>query len=134
MESRLPGSEYTGSSNSLVGNTWGNQIFLLPGNEFTRESTIPCVENSEYTGESNLRLCGSEYIGESPFKSNNFSIIVLKSKLFLRMSNGTRRSSLTKKQTQKSLDTIPLTCQLKDCCVQEGDCTSDLSGWSLSRH
>jgi hypothetical protein len=77
---------------------WQREVeFWLSGNEYTGESIIPCVEytgksllpSSEYTGESNLWLPGCEYTGESPSKSNNSLIIVLKSKFFLRVSNGT---------------------------------------------
>ncbi len=75
-----------------------------PGGEYTEEPILP---GSEYTEESILP--GSEYTGESPLKSNYSSIIVLKLKLFLRMSHGTGRSCLTEKpKHKKSRKTIPL--------------------------
>ncbi len=114
QESLLPSSEYTGESNLwLLGDECTRESRIL-GGEYTRESRLL---RGEYTGESKLpggeytgelrHPCG-EYIGESPLRS----VIWLKSKLFLRMSDGTRRSCLTKSQTQKkSRDTIPLnTC------------------------
>jgi hypothetical protein len=64
--------------------------------EYTGESRLPC---GEYNGE--FRLPGSGFTGESLLKSNNSSIVVLKSKLFLRMSNETRRSCLTKQSDTK---------------------------------
>jgi hypothetical protein len=76
---QLPGEEYTGESRLL-------------GGQYTGESKLP---GGEYNWQS--RLPGGEYTGKSPLKSNNSSIIVLKPKLFLRVSNGTRRSCWTKK-------------------------------------
>jgi hypothetical protein len=87
---------------SPVMNTYTGESRLL-GCEYTGELRLP---SGEYTGE--LRRPGSEYTGKSPLSSNNFSIIVLKSKLFLRMSNVTRRSCLTKKPDTQSLVTLSL--------------------------
>jgi hypothetical protein len=80
---RLPGGEYTEESQ-------------LPGDEYTGDSRLP---GDEYTVES--RLPGSEYTGESITNSNNSSNIRKNAKSCLAMFNGTRRSCLMKKTSQK---------------------------------
>jgi hypothetical protein len=100
--SLLPDGEYTGESN-----LW------LPGDEYTGESRPPRVD---YTGE--FELPGGDHWGvETPWywkhcgvtlKLNNSSILVLKSKLFLRISTGDRRSCLKKKPDIESPMTLSL--------------------------
>ncbi len=69
----------------------------LSRNEYTWGSKLP---GADYTEES--RLPGSEYTGTSYFlKPNNSLVIVLKSILFLRLSNRTRIRCLTKKPGTK---------------------------------
>jgi hypothetical protein len=85
-----PGSLY-----SLAVNTPGSWICHCPvmnSSESRDSSEVNTPENQklpgdEYTGKS--RFPGSEYTRESPLKSNNSSIFVLKLKLFFRMSRGT---------------------------------------------
>jgi hypothetical protein len=70
------------------------------------------LRGGEYTGE--WKLPGGEYTGESPLKSSNSLIIVLKSKLFLRLSNGPGGAVWQKNRHKKSRDTIPLTSRITE--------------------